>query len=448
MNEATETQIAEWRTFVSKAAAVNGHDVEELEAHLRDQIAELGASGLTGDEAFLVAVKRMGDLDTLSREFARENRGRLWKQLVLSGEEDGARAAVGWFDALVFAVAAAVVVQVVRLATGFPEEEASWVGRNLGFCVLPFVAGYFARRRQLHPRKWLLTAGPFAVLALVVNLYPYDSNSITEILVAVHLPVLLWFLVAHPYVSGKVQSHERRMDFVRFTGEWVIYYVLIALGGGVLLGLTALILEPVSPGLAEDVIEWVLPSGAAGAVIVAAWLVESKQRVVENMAPVLTMLFTPLFAVMLTVAAVSYAVSGVAGAFDRELLGVFDALMVVVLGLVLYAMSARDSTQPAGLADSVQLVAVVSALALDVMVLGAMVARIGDLGLTPNRTVALGLNLVLLVNLAGAAWLSLRFLRGQIAFHRLERWQTSYLPVFAVWIAVVVLVLPPVFAFT
>jgi hypothetical protein len=42
----------------------------------------------------------------------------------------------------------------------------------------------------------------------------------------------------------------------------------------------------------ERVVEWVLPSGAAGAVIVAAWLVEAKQRVVENMAPVLTMLLS------------------------------------------------------------------------------------------------------------------------------------------------------------
>jgi hypothetical protein len=85
---------------------------------------------------------------------------------------------------------------------------------------------------------------------------------------------------------------------------------------------------------------------------------------------------------------------------------------------------------------------------LDVMVLGAMVARIGDLGLTPNRAAALGLNLVLLVNLAGTAWLSLRLLTGRIAFHRLERWQTSYLPIFALWAATVVAVLPPLFAFT
>ena len=444
--ERLETQIAEWRGYVAKAPAVNGRDVDELEVHLRDQITELAAAGLTADEAFLVAVKRMGDLDTLSREFAREHSGRLWKQLVLRGEEDTAHESGGWFEALSFAVAAAIVMQVVRLIARFPEQEPGWLFRNFSLFVLPFLAAYFARRRQLDIRQLLLTAAPF-LLAALINLYPYRAGSSTELLVVLHLPVVLWFVVAYPYMGGTISSHERRMDFVRFTGEWVIYYVLIALGGGVLLGLTALILEPIAPNLGEQVIEWVLPSGAAGAVIVAAWLVESKQHVVENMAPVLTMLFTPLFAVMLTVAAGTYAVSGAAGAFDRELLGVFDALMVVVLGLVLYAMSAREPSQSAGLMDRVQLLAVASALALDVMVLGAMVARIGDLGFTPNRTAALGLNLVLLVNLAGAAWFSTRFLAGRIAFHRLERWQTSYLPIFALWTATVVVVLPPLFAF-
>ena len=445
--DGVESQIAEWRAYVAQAQGVNGRDVDELEAHLRDQIVELDAAGLTADEAFLVGVKRMGDLDTLSREFAREHRGRLWKQLVLRGEDEPARPSSGWFEALVFALAAGVAIQVARLAAQFPDEEPAWLLRNISLFVLPFLAGYFARRRQLDARRWLLTAAPFVLVALVVNLYPYRAGSATELLVALHLPVVLWFAVAYPYMGAMIRSHERRMDYVRFTGEWVIYYVLIALGGGVLVLLTALILEPVGTDLPERVVEWVLPSGAAAAVIVAAWLVEAKQRVVENMAPVLTMLFTPLFAVMLTVAAATYAVSGVAGAFDRELLTVFDALLVVVLGLVLYAMTAREPSRPAELMDRVQLLAVASALVLDAMVLGAMVARIGDLGLTPNRAAALGLNLVLLVNLARAAWLSMRFLTGRIAFHRLERWQTAYLPIFALWAATVVAVLPPLFAF-
>jgi hypothetical protein len=81
------------------------------------------------------------------------------------------------------------------------------------------------------------------------------------------------------------------------------------------------------------------------------------------------------------------------------------------------------------------------------MVLGSMIARIGDLGFTPNRTAAVGLNVVLLVNLTGAAWLSARFVTGRSRLHRLERWQTGYLPVFALWAAAVVVLLPPLFGF-
>jgi hypothetical protein len=444
--ESVESQIAEWRAYVATAPGVNGRDVDELEDHLRHQIADLNAAGLTDEEAFLVAVKRMGDLDSLSREFAREHSGRLWKQLVLRSDDEPARSTSGWLETLVFAAAAAVAIQVARLAADFPDEEPRWLARNITLFVLPFLAAYFAHRRQLDARGWLLTAAPFVLAALVVNLYPYDADSSTEVLVALHLPVVLWFAVAYPYMGGTIRSHERRMDFVRFTGEWFIYYVLIALGGGVLMGLTAAILEPTGIDV-DRIAEWVLPSGAAGAVIVAAWLVESKQRVVENMAPVLSMLFTPLFAVMLAGAAVVYAVTGLGGAFDRELLSVFDALLLVVLGLVLYGMSARDPSTSPDWMDRIQLVAVVSALVLDVMVLGAMIARIGDLGFTPNRTAALGLNLVLLVNLAGAAWLSARFLTGRSRLHQLERWQTAYLPVFALWAATVVIVLPPLFAF-
>jgi hypothetical protein len=444
--ESVESQITEWRAYVAGAPGVNGRDVDELEDHLRHQIAELNQVGLTPDEAFLVAVKRIGDVDDLSREFAREHSGRLWKQLVLGGDAEPARAASSWFEPIAFALAAAVAVQVARLLAGFPDEEPSWLARNASLLVLPFVAAYFARRRELDARGWLLTALPFVLAALVVNLYPYDADSATEALVALHLPVALWFVVAFPYMGGTIRSHERRMDFVRFTGEWFIYYVLIALGGGVLMGLTAGIFEPAGVDV-ERIAEWVLPSGAAGAVVVAAWLVESKQRVVENMAPVLTMLFTPLFALMLACAAVAYAVTGLGEAFDRDLVSVFDALLVVVLALVLYGMSARDPSTSPDWMDRIQLVAVVSALVLDVMVLGTMVARIGELGFTPNRTAALGLNLVLLVNLAGAAWLSIRFLTRRSSFHRLERWQTAYLPVFAVWAATVVVILPPLFSF-
>ncbi|MCU0962123.1 MAG: hypothetical protein MUF48_18670 [Pirellulaceae bacterium] len=60
---------------------------------------------------------------------------------------------------------------------------------------------------------------------------------------------------------------------------------------------------------------------------------------------------------------------------------------------------------------------------------------------------ALGENVILLVNLAWSAVLYVRFLRRRGSFSLLERWQTDYLPVYAVWGAIVVIVFPPVFGF-
>jgi hypothetical protein len=108
-------------------------------------------------------------------------------------------------------------------------------------------------------------------------------------------------------------------------------------------------------------------------------------------------------------------------------------------------MSARDPQAPPGAFDVVQVILVVSALLADAVALWAIGARISEFGFSPNRVAALGENVILLVNLAGSAVLYIRFLTRRGSFVSLERWQTNYLPVYAVWAAVVVIVFPPLF---
>jgi hypothetical protein len=441
-----DADIAEWRARITRSGAVSAADADELEGHLREELAALRQAGLAEDEAFLVAVKRLGSVDRITAEFAREHSERLWKQLVLDRTEaEPGRTSFARMAAV--AGLAALLIQVFRLATSFPAANEQRFAIDLGFfLVVPLVA-YFAASRSV-PRRVLVAVGAAVVLAVaLVNLYPFPARSDTAALVAVHLPVVLWFLAGVAHLGPDLRSAARRMDFVRFSGEWFIYYVLIALGGGLLVGLTGLVLAPIAPAASAPVAEWVLPSGAAAAVVVAAWLVEAKKSVVENMAPVLTAIFTPLFALMLVVSAIVYAALGIGRDFDRDLLIVFDVLLLVVLGLVLYGLSARDPLQRAGVQDVLRFAAVVAALALDLLVLVSMLTRISEFGVTPNRVAALGLNLLLVVDLAGTAWLSLRMLTGRTPAARLERWQTAYLPVLGLWAAVVVVVLPPVFGF-
>jgi hypothetical protein len=191
----------------------------------------------------------------------------------------------------------------------------------------------------------------------------------------------------------------------------------------------------------------VAPTGAAGAVLVAAWLVEAKQNVVENIAPVLTRVFTPLANVMMLALLGAFLTVRSFTAVDRDLLILMDLILVLVLGLLLYAISARDPQVPARAFDWLQLVLVVSAVVIDLLMLSVMLTRIAEFGLTANKTVALGLNLVLLVNLAWSARISVDVVRGRRGFAALERWQTQYLPVFGTWAALVVVTMPPIFDF-
>jgi hypothetical protein len=447
-----EEQISQWRLNLRRRRAIHGSDVEELEGHLRDQLAALTAAGLSSDEAFLIAVKRMGSLDALSREFAREHSERLWKQLVVDPETEAAPGKATTTEMLVvvgLAVAAAAALKTpelfgVRMADN--GNEAFYL-RNASLFVLPWLTIYFLWKRGAAVVSGLWLAVPFAVAAVFANVYPFGTRSDTQILMALHLPIALWLAVGVAYVRGRWFADGGRMDFVRFSGELAIYYVLIALGGGVLTAFTLMMFRAIEMNAEWLAGGWLIPCGAAGAVIIASWLVEAKQSVVENMAPVLTRLFTPLFTVLLLVFLATMAWTGNPIDVKREVLIGFDLLLVLVVGLVLYAASARDPQAPPDFFDALQLLLVVCALVVDGVALAAIAARISEFGFTPNRVAALGENLILLVNLAWSAWFYARFLRRRGPFAALERWQIAYLPVYAAWAALVVVVFPPLFGY-
>lgn len=179
-----EQQIAAWRAHLRGSRAITASDAEELEDHLREQIATLGAEGLSEDEAFLVAVKRMGAIDALTREFAREHSERLWKQLVLSGdgsdvggEVAGREGARRMWVALGLAVAAAVAMKLPALfGIPFDPDRSLFYPVNIGFLTFPFVAAYFAWERPVltSSRLWLALA--FALAAAVVNAFPFRNG--------------------------------------------------------------------------------------------------------------------------------------------------------------------------------------------------------------------------------------------------------------------------------
>ena len=450
-SDGLEGQIEQWRSYLRRRQAIRPVDVEELEDHLRGEVAVLRGAGLLADEAFLVAVKRMGALDAISNEFAREHSERLWKQLVMSSTSTAQSADETRTEALVvfaLAVVAALAMKVPALfGLDWGGEDMPFYLRNVSFFILPFVTGYFAWKRRLDARTRVWLALAFATAVVVVNVYPFEAGADTEVLTGLHLPIALWLLVGIAYAGGRWGENARRMDFVRFSGELFIYYALIAMGGGVLIAFTMGMFGAIGVEAEPVVEDWLVPCGMVGAVMVASWLVEAKQSVIENMAPVLTRIFTPLFALALLAFLGTMTWTGRGIDIERNALIVFDLVLVLVLGLLLYSISARDPQTPPGVFDLLLVLLLISALVADAFALAAIAARISELGFTPNRVAALGENVLLLGNLGWSTVLYVRFLRGHGPFASLERWQTAYLPAYSVWAAIVVVGFPPVFGF-
>jgi hypothetical protein len=446
-----EENIVEWRSYLSKHDSIQTTDLDELEDHLRSQIDTLNEVGLDQDEAFFIAVKRLGDNDSISREFAQEYSERLWKQLSISDEpESGSN--LKRRDAIIAIVLALVSGMAIKLPELFGHsidaaDGSTFYLRNISLFVLPFLTIFFVWKRRINRLNIFRLAIPFIAGTVLINILPFRDAGHTMMLAAIHLPIALWLVVGFAYMSGIWRNHNQRMNFIRFSGEWFIYYALIAMGGCVLLVTIIFIFRSIGIDPEFMVEAWILPCGIMGAVIIAGWLVEAKQSIIENIAPVLTHLFTPFFAILLVTFLGTMIFTGRGINVEREVLIGFDLLLVLVLALLLYSISVRDPRAKPGLFDYMQLLLIVSAFIVDILALWAISARISEWGFTPNKVAALGENIILLVNLGWSILLYTRFIMRRSDMVSIQRWQTSYIPVYGIWAWIVVAIFPIIFKF-
>jgi hypothetical protein len=67
--------IAAWRRRMQEASVSRVEILDELEAHLRDSVSSMESKGLSAEEAFLVASRRIGDHEPLAAELTKVHPG-------------------------------------------------------------------------------------------------------------------------------------------------------------------------------------------------------------------------------------------------------------------------------------------------------------------------------------------------------------------------------------
>lgn len=71
--------VRQWKETMTRGGVQTAEDLQELESHLRDEISSLHGSGLSEEEAFLVAARRLGSPAALAAESSKTNHLGLWR---------------------------------------------------------------------------------------------------------------------------------------------------------------------------------------------------------------------------------------------------------------------------------------------------------------------------------------------------------------------------------
>lgn len=71
--------IQRWLDNFAQSPTLQRENLDELEAHLRDSITTLQSRGLSAEEAFFIAARRLGQPAEIAQEFGAVNPGLVWR---------------------------------------------------------------------------------------------------------------------------------------------------------------------------------------------------------------------------------------------------------------------------------------------------------------------------------------------------------------------------------
>jgi hypothetical protein len=252
-------------------------------------------------------------------------------------------------------------------------------------------------------------------------------------------------VLGYTFTGNAFKDSSRRLEYLRFNGDLIVMGTIILLAGVLLIVTTMGLFQLININIQEFYIDYVFPWGLASAPIVATYLVQSNPTLVNRVSPIIAKVFTPLVLITLVVYLFAVLTSGQDPYNDREFLLIFNGLLIGVMALVLFSIAETNEYQT-GRWGMIMLTALaVVTVLVNGVALSAIVYRIGEWGFTPNRTAVLGGNLLIGIHLVLVTWNLINVVRGVVDRERVEQVMTGYLPVYAIWLATVVLLFPVIF---
>lgn len=348
---------------------------------------------------------------------------------------------------LIFVVIAALIAGLIAKLPSFVSiREEFFYSRNVGFIVFPTLIAYFSWKNNLGIQKWIFIGGIALVSLLFINLFPNDPNSDTLTLSCIHLLLFLWSLLGFSFV-GEAGNPLKRLDFLRFNGDFVVMSTLFLIAGGITTGITIGLFSLIGYQIEDFYFNNVVVVGLAAVPLVATFLTQTNPQLVSKVSPVIARIFSPIVLIMLVIYLFAIFYSGKDPYNDRDFLLLFNALLIGVMAIIFFSVAEATNTEKGKTEKWILFLLSVVTILVNAIALSAILFRISTWGITPNRLAVLGSNLFILINLLMVTFKlygvvakksNIAEVGGQIAI---------FLPVYVLWTSFVTFILPFLFNF-
>jgi hypothetical protein len=343
-------------------------------------------------------------------------------------------------------ICAGLIAKIPDFFNGMQPEV--FYPKNIGFIFLPALSAYFLWKNNASPKQWSILGITLLISVCYINLLPNSPNqdSDTIVLACLHLPLILWSLGGFSFTIQDWKSSIHRIRFLKFNADMLIICAVIAIAGAILSGITMGLFSIIGLQIEEFYMKNIGIMGASAIPIVGAFLVQNNPQLVKNVSPIIAKVFTPLVLIMLTCYLVAMLYTGKDPYQDRDFLIVFNLLLIGVMALILFSITESTQNTSKFQISSLFLLSVLTII-INSIALSAIVYRIAEWGITPNRIAVLGSNLLMLVHLVLVSFRLYTSLKNPLDLNKVEERIASYLPLYTLWAILIVFILPFLFGF-
>jgi hypothetical protein len=324
-------------------------------------------------------------------------------------------------------------------------DDSFYYSRNLSFTVFPLLGAYFVWKQNLKLKSWIVPAIILIISVIYINLLPEEEWNDSIFLALIHMPFMLWLMVGFLYSGGWKTEYSRRIEFLKYNGDLLVLITILLIAGAILTALTLGLFSIIKVDITEFYFKNIVVWGMVAAPLIATYLIRVNPGLVSKVSPIIAQLFTPLVLITLSVYFFAMPGSGEDPFRDRDFLLMFNIMLIGVMAILLFSLTEWISSSRKKFGSIILFALVIQALLVNAVALSAILFRIGEWGITPNRLAVLGGNGLIFTNLAIICFHLFKSIKGESPVEKIEKSIAGFLPLYFGWFVIVIFTFPIVF---